>query len=233
MTVLQQVQRACTEIGGIKRLTECFGSASDQAVEFQDLVHDVAEMIRDAHPWRALTKLYALTTGDGSTEAFALPSDFDRFDKSQRIWTDRLDAPLYIVNTMDHWTEILTREDDIVSGAWVYFGGEFNIKPAPESTETIRYFYQTKHTVLADDGTTTKAEFSADEDTFRLPERLLKLGLVWRYLAKKGLPFDVQYSIYETALGQEVLKDKPAKEIRLGVNNTIDGVDVAYPFNVT
>lgn len=58
--------------------------------------------------------------------------------------------------------------------------------PAPAAGETITFEYQ-KQVVVANDNS-VKEYFTVDTDTCLIPDRLLLLGLRWRWLEAKGLP---------------------------------------------
>ena len=233
MTVLTVVQQAATQLG-IERPTAVFGSSERVWLEIQDLLNDVAEAITDRHPWTALATEFTITTGDGSTEAFDEPSDLDYWPTDQRLWTDRLDRPLDRAPSLDYWTEVETRDYDVEYGLWLPFGGQINIKPAPDATETIRGYYQTKNRISFSVGgaTTYKSAFTTDADVFRLNERLLKLGLIWRFRHLKGLPYEEDMMVFERALAKEIVQDKPDTVLTVGGAQPTNGYRTAYPFRV-
>jgi len=77
--------------------------------------------------------------------------------------------------------------------------------PAPAAGETITFEYQ-KFVVVAANNS-LKEYFSVDTDTCLIPDRLLLLGLRWRWLETKGLPSasaGLQFSnALETILARE------------------------------
>lgn len=57
------------------------------------------------------------------------------------------------------------------------------------------------------DGTLTGA-FTADDNEFLLDDRLLTLGLIWRWKAQKGLDYSEDLQTYEIALAQAQVRDR-------------------------
>jgi hypothetical protein len=52
--------------------------------------------------------------------------------------------------------------------------------------------------------------FTDDADSFRLDERLLKLGMVWQWKANKGTSYAEDMGTYTDALSIAMGHDKPA-----------------------
>ena len=49
-----------------------------------------------------------------------------------------------------------------------------------------------------------KSAVTANADTFLIPERLIRLGALWRWLREKGQPYDDNMAEFEADLVQEV-----------------------------
>jgi len=52
--------------------------------------------------------------------------------------------------------------------------------------------------------------FQTDDDSFRLDERLLKLGMTWQWKAQKGSPYSEDMGTYSDALQVAMRNDGPA-----------------------
>ena len=83
------------------------------------------------------------------------------------------------------------------------------------SGETVQFYYLTNKIVADEDGL-TKASFTNDGDVFRLDERLLRLGVIWRWKQLKGLPFEVPALEYQTLLEQRAMREAAKGIIRGG-----------------
>ncbi len=231
MTILSVAQAAAPYIG--VDVPDSFISNTDREfVELREFAAEIVAEILDAHDWELLTTLKT-EAGDDSTEAFDLASDYDRLPRQQQVWTTRLQYPLRQVMSSDGWMEIDIRDYDYVSGVWIKLGGQIQIKPAPVTGETIKYYYQSNKAVVEDDGVTKKATFTDDTDRFRLSERTLKLGMIYKFRASKGLPYSEEMADYENALSGDILNDSGRTVVHVGRKGSMRGVRRAYPEALT
>lgn len=230
MTILSVAQDVATYVG-MARPTAVMTSTTDEMYQLQETLQEAAEQIAfdESHDWQALTKRQT-ETGDGATSSYSLPSDFRRFGVGRKLWTSRLQAPLQTISDLDDWLAIDVLEIDYAVGAWALVGGQIELKPTPETNEIISYYYQSNQIVAPESGN-NKTRFTADTDTFRLPERLLKLCAIWVWKQKKQLSFIDDYEIYRRARSSAVVDDKPTRIVRVGQRRRsfVDGVKVAYP----
>jgi hypothetical protein len=81
--------------------------------------------------------------------------------------------------------------------------------------------------------------FLADEDTFRLSETLLRLCMMWKWKAYKGLPYAEEMATFERELNKRIFYDRPRNMVRLGGPvyrggyNGADGDDLTFAFPYT
>jgi hypothetical protein len=76
-----------------------------------------------------------------------------------------------------------------------------------------------------------KTAFTADDDVFRLDERLLRQGIIWRWKQLKGLPFEVPMYEYQSLLERRITRDG-ARTIITTPRARMSGADVALPWTV-
>jgi len=108
--------------------------------------------------------------------------------------------------------------------------GEIHIKPALSTGVQVKYFYQSNLWGL--NGSTPISEFTADTNTFRIDERLLKLGIIWKWREMKGLPYAEDLATYERLLAKLAMRDKGSRIIRLGKAVLPRDTTVAYPQSI-
>lgn len=231
MSVLSVIQSACTSGIALTRPTSVFGSSIREMLELAGLVQETAEMIASAHEWEKLNRI-ATITGDGTSEDFDLPTDYDRMLEKSQLWTSSLETPLTPVSDRDEWLGLDVQSFDFVVNAWIKYGDQIHIKPAPAAAEAIKYWYQSNLIVAPASGT-NKAEFDTDADTFRIDERLLKLGLIWKWREMKGLPYAENMADYERALAKRMHEDKGSRIIRIGRPSLPRDAIYAYPKSIT
>lgn len=229
MSLLTVFQQACTSGIALEKPSAVYGSTTREHVELANIANEMAAMIAASHEWQILNKI-AVITGDGATEDFALPADFDRMlDKSQ-LWSTSLETPLSPISDRDDWLELDIKTFDFVINAWIIYAGEIHIKPALSTGVQVKYFYQSNLWGL--NGATPISEFTADTNTFRIDERLLKLGIIWKWREMKGLPYAEDLATYERLLAKLAMRDKGSRIIRLGKAVLPRDTTVAYPQSI-
>lgn len=230
MTVLSVVQDVAEEVK-LSAPSAVFGSTDNDAVELRGLLKGSAERVANRRAWQALTVLGTLT-GDGTTEAFDLPSDYGWMKQGQQLWSSSFETPLTKINSRDEWLGLEVQQFDFVYNAWIIFGDQIHVKPALATGVTAKFYYQSDKIAKAQDGT-LKAAFTADTDTFRVSEKLLKLHMIWRYREKNGLPYAEDMATYEDELSQLETRDDGPNVHRIGRPRLTRDLRVSYPQNIT
>jgi hypothetical protein len=229
MTVLSAAQSAGIRLIGAKpdSLFSPVGSNVKFANELADLATDIAVDIAKQHDWRTLTKL-ATITGDGTSLAFDLPSDYDRMPIKAAVhsgsWQQWRFEP---ARDLDQWLDILTFAGTGLPGWWIILGGQIqlttgNSVPLGVNT-TAKYYY------ISNQITAGGSAFSSDSDVFVLNERLLTLGLIWRWRQQKRQEYGEDMKNYELALEKEIARDKGAQVLTSGVGRMRSDVRTSYP----
>lgn len=226
MTVLTCAQSAALRLSQTKP-TSLFSDVQFN-MEMADLANEAAVEIAKAHDWQALTKLATLT-GDATTIAFPLPTDYDRMLIKSQVHSKAFRTAMFTpARDLDNW---LYLNDFLVTGTpgnWVILGAQMQIFPAMSAAETARFYYITNQIVSG-----AQKGFTADGDTFVLPERLLTLGLIWRWRSQKKLEYAEDMSNYEIALSEEISRDKGSRVITVGRQRMSSGVPQAWPGQIT
>lgn len=229
MTVLAAMQSAAVKLQG-RRPDTFFGAAQGNTFELEltDLVNEVAQDILKSHDWQALTKIATLV-GDGSTEAFDLPADYDRMlvksnvvDPVNWVWGY---SAAYDINEFLYLKE---RRFSLIPGIWIIYGGEMQFTPAPAGNAQFPYI--SKNIVRDNTTALLKDSFTADSDEFLLPERLLMLGLVWRWRENKKLDYTGDQEAFTKAISEYAAKDRGSRIIRRDRRWRIPGTSSAWPW---
>lgn len=213
MTILSIIQEVC-KVTGLDVPTDVLASTEREHIELVSLANEMAERIAQSYDWQVL-KNVATVNGDGLTESFDLPSDYRRMLKKSQLWSSSSQVALTPVPDADSWLGMGFPSVGMMSRAWTLYGGQLHIKPALASSATAQYFYISR-LIVTSVTDANKAEFTADDDVFRLSERLLKLGMVWQWRASKGLAYQEDMDTYEHLKEQLVCDDKGSRSIRLG-----------------
>lgn len=213
MTVFSACSSAILRITSQKPKS-IFSPVQQIETDIGELVNEVATDIVKEHDWRALTR-FETFVGDGTSTQFALPTGYDRMVLGQAIqdpsnWMWGYTA----VEDVNEWT-FLTNGGlrGLSPGWWIILGDRLHVTPAPTGSATLAYV--SKLYCRPASGNDLGA-FTKDDDRFVLDERLLTLGLIWRYRAQKGLEYAEDMATYEKALSQAAGRDRGARVIRKG-----------------
>lgn len=240
---------------GIARPEAIFGSTEQENLELGALANEIAERIQAAHDWQRVKRTQAYT-GDGTTTAFELPTDYSRMaledtsdPNSFLIRSSSCIGISYVTN--GEYLDLTVRGFSTATLAWTLMEGRMQFYPAPSPGEVIKWQYIS--TLYArssgssvsdffpldlpfdftdsDEYGTRKAAFTDDADFFQLDERLLKLGMIWQWKHDKGLPYAEDMLTYEQHLAQRVMRDPGQRGIRIGRPRMPRG-DIALPWTI-
>lgn len=204
-----------------------FGATEQFENEIADLVNEVAEDVARYQDWEALQSI-ATITGDGSTLSFPLPADYSRMltdgevqSASYRLWG------YFRYNDLSEFMRDKAAGFRASPGGWIISGGKLQFNPAPSGASSYPYI----STNWAKDSMgVRKSRFTADDDAFLLPERLLKLGLVWRWRENKKLDASGDQEAFIKALDEYAAKDGGTRVYRYGGHRSFPNTRLAWPW---
>jgi hypothetical protein len=208
LSVVREVARAV----GVPDTSSVFSNIAGNRTMQEMLVlgNEMAQRIAyDDREWTAL-KLNATLTGDGVTTDFNLPANYKRMLLTANVWrSTSTQIPMRFVPDTDEWMQRRAAHYLDGNGEWTIYGGQMHIFPAMGVGITATFVYLDKNCIsLAGGGFGT--EFLTDADTFRLDERVLRLGMIWQWKAQKGSPYAEDMGTYGDALTYIMGSDKPS-----------------------
>lgn len=226
MAILAAMQSAALVVMGRKPVN-FFGSTQRFEQEFADLVNEVAEDIAQYRDWQGLQSVATLA-GNGVITDFALPVDYGRMmvdtqvqSAAYRLWG------YFRYDDLSSFLRDKAAGFRASPGGWIITGGKIKFNPAPTGSSSFPYIASTW--ASAADGT-RKARFDADTDTFMLPERLLKLALIWRWRENKKLDSSGDMEAFTKALDEYAAKDGGSRVYRYGGRSYLPGTRTAWPW---
>lgn len=225
MTVQAALQRAALRLVGYKP-TAFFGATQSLEIELCDLVNEVADDIWQYNEWQAGKRVATLTGLDVQD----LPTDYDRMLQSSVI--QDADTWLWGYAPYNDINQFLSDRDNggmSTPGGWILYGDQLHFAPAPNTN--ARFPYMTKNWAVAENGA-PKDEFTNDNDTYLLNERLLTLGLVWRWRENKKLDASGDQDAFIKALDEYAAKDKGARVYASNSRRMFPNARVAYPYTL-
>lgn len=227
MTLLSIIQDTCDEIG-IARPTQVVASTDQQVRQLFALVKREGKELAKVD-WEVLKEEYSFVTVGQEVQTNApVPDDLDRFIDNtffNRTTAREIVGPI----TARAWQ--LAQARPVETRIYLAFrkrGGQFMITPVPAAGETIAYEYVSKNWAQSSAGQ-PKPTFTSDDDTTFLDEELMKLGLIWRWKAAKGLPYAEDMATYERAVQQAAGEDGGATAISITGSPDVNLMAVNLP----
>ena len=204
---------ALRELSGFEIPSSFYDNTNLTARSCVALVSREMKTLERMYRWSQLITTHTFTTTDG-TATYAMPTDFRAFSNLSQ-WDRTNSRALVGPASGAEWQWL---KGDAAAGATIdrWFrieGSNLVIHPTPDVTgDTIAFDYYSKSTVTKQLDSSYVVEWTSDNDTSRLDEELLTVGLKWRFLQAKGLPYEPEYKEY-SALIEEALADNGGKRM--------------------
>ena len=221
MSLLTLTQDACALLG----LTVPTAVASSTDPTYSQLLYFAqyeGDELDRAYKWRK-QKVQASFTGDGTTTVWALPTDFERFTTEQRRQSSvllGLQGPV----SDDEFLDAYVRNFNPTIPYWRLFGDNIETVPAVKLSQVVTFEYISTYWVT-DSGGTAKARFTLDTDLSLIPDRLITLGICWRWKRAKGLDYAEEYRTYQMEKARAMHTDGGTPRLRMG-----EGADYNHPY---
>ena len=221
MTLLTICQDAANEIG-VPSPSTVVGSTDTTNIQLLAAANREGKNLVAGYDWQTLIKEEAHTTlaaesqGDMSTIA----TDFLRFS-NDTMWNRTTDRKYYGPLNNAQWQRL---KASVSSGITNYFrirGNALLFHPAPPAGESVFFEYIGKNWAITSGATANATSFAADANTTVLDEDLITLGVIWRFLKQKGLPYDNQFQEYRLKLSEKQSKDGAKQIIRMAGPNRL------------
>jgi hypothetical protein len=221
MSLLTLVSRAMV-LCGQDAPAQVIGNADQMVTEFKTLSLIEGEELAE-YDWRNL-KVATQFTGDGTTTLFDLPADFARLMPGERMWTDGNPVRSLTRVTDDEMLAAKVSLVDPIYPYWRLIGSQVEFYPAIETGTVVKTEYRRDNWITDVDGLTYKAEWTVDTDVAIVPERLISLGVVWRWKRMKGFDYADDKNDYQASVAREIGMDDPKPTLRGGRRLVHDGL---------
>jgi hypothetical protein len=214
LTVVRDVF-ATVGVGGTVQPSSVFsGIAGNRTMqEMLALANEMAQRIAyDSRDWYRMRKTQVMNGNDLAT-GFDYPADYLRMLLQGEVYrsTNVLVPMRFIPDTME-WLNRRSRNINDAFGEWTSLNGQILIWPILATGQSAYYPYIHKNCVALGAGGVGDT-FQADNDTFPLSERVLKLGMIWQWKAQKGSPYAEDLGTYGDALTSIMGRDGPQPTI--------------------
>jgi hypothetical protein len=198
MSLLTIAENALNEIGGFDVPTSFYGSTNATAKQIVAICNREGKTLEKEIRWAELITEHTFTTV-ADTATYALPSDFRAFgpmsqwDRTNN-WRMGGPVPPFVWQWLKSGNTVGTQANKL----FMVRGAYFTIYPTPSGTDDIAFDYYSNAWVTKQVDSSNVAAWTADNDTARLNEDLLTMGVKWRFLQAKGMPYEPEYKEYES-----------------------------------
>ena len=211
MSLLTVIQKSA-DLLNIPRPLFVAGNTDQQVRQLFALTNEEGDELAQAADWEYLREQYIFTTVAQDDQTSAVPADLDRFISNSffnRTTRRTIIGPI----TPQQWQAIKAQPQlNRVFLAFVQRHGKFLVTPTPAAGQEIAYEYVSKNWCHSSTGT-PQSEYLIDSDEAYLDERLIILGVRWRFLKSKGLDYAEDFRTYMSQRTQKMARDGANSEI--------------------
>jgi hypothetical protein len=227
MTLLSMIRSASRIV--INQTPSVVATATDATtLLLLELAQEEGKQLARYGDWRALRAEKTFTTVAAETQTDTpIPTDWAGFI-DDTFWNRSRRMRMYGPATPEEWQRWTAGSTFPVTGTFYLRGTSLLIQPTPTAGDTVAYEYRSSNWCQSAGGTGQTA-WAADTDTGLLDERLMGLGVIWRYRQNRGLDWQTDYDKYTFEVQQALAADKPHRIIDFrhsGPPNRIPGLVV-------
>lgn len=225
MSLSALVYAVCDKLA-IPRPTSIVGNADDSARLLLALANEEGQELASRHSWQVLTKEFgfsATATITQTTIQALTGTDFSRI-VNDTIWNRSSLRPLRGSVNPQRWQRLRASN---VTGPYPEFrirGNYLLMLPAPSSGDGYYGEYISKNWCQNAAGTTTASAWADDTDTGVLDEKIMELGVRWRWKQVKGLDYSEEFRVYGDRVNDAIARDGGKTVLNMGKSRR------GYPF---
>lgn len=221
MTLLSICQRVFGETGW-PVLTAIAANSDPTAAQIKALAISELEALSEKYDWPQLETEYAFATVNAQS-VYPWPSDFRKLSVGSVFNHDEY-YQLKGSVPVDQWN---LRKYGLLSSISRrrfrvrYVGGTpgIEITPTPTVAQNVVAVYYS-NSYARSEGGVGKEVYTTDTDVSKIPERLVRLGLKWRFREAKGLDFGAALAEYNATIGMIFGAAQASGDIPIGGNLT-------------
>jgi hypothetical protein len=215
MQLLEIVQRVVRRLPLSNAVTSVVGSSSALINQLLEIAQEEGDELQGKHEWQALQLNMTGAGAGGNPDSFPLPADWSRFRADASLWRSGSKlTPLSGPVSIDAWHRLLVLPGIRFPGYWRLEDNNLLCAGVPNG-ETISIPYVSTNWILDVDGVTTKAFWTADTDSPRVHERLIRTGMIWRWKQSKGLDYAEDLKTHELELERRIAADRTPRAVNL------------------
>lgn len=220
MSLLTIIQNVADDLA-LDSPTTVIGNANTQVKQLLQLAQREGRDLSKRFPWKALTVAntftYATAKDQGAVNGTVVStSDFD-YIINGTFWNQTTNEPLDGPISAMEIEQITALPVNGPYERFYFLGKNLYIDPAPTTADTGGFQYISTHWCESS-AAAGQDKWTADDDVGRLDESLMELGIIWRFLRKKGMDYAEELRTYESRLADAIAREGGKRIINMGVN---------------
>jgi len=201
---------------GLPRPSSYVGNSDDTARQLLALANEEGQELANRYRWQKLIKEASFTSTATTTQGTitTIATGYS-YIVNDTIWNRDNFRPVYGSLSPPRWQKLRASN---VTGPYP----EYRIRddyllfiPSPGSGDDYFFEYVSKNWEVGASSTASDA-WSNDSSTTVLDERLIELGIRWRFLRAKGMDYQEEYRVYQDRVADATTRDGGKTTLNLG-----------------
>jgi hypothetical protein len=203
---------------GLNKPLAVVSSLESEIIQLQEIANEEGQELTARYSWQALTKeatFSTVATESQGTITTIAGSDFDHII-NETFWNRSQRRPVFGPLSDSKWQQLKAQQ---LVGPWIQHrirNNEILFIPVPSAGQTCAFEWISKNWCVASAGTPTYPKWTNDDDTGILDERVMTLGIIWRWKSIKGFEYAEDFAKYERAVADYMTRDGGKARLSLG-----------------
>lgn len=218
MSLLTLIQFAALRVG-VSSPSTVVANTNQQVQELLTVAQEEGEQLMRRGTWQILREQKLFPALNQEIQTAMIPDNFDRFIQ-ETFWNRTRKRPIWGPVTPQEWQNLKAWTTSPVVDTFCMRGGDILIDPNPTAGDIFAYEYIKKNWCQSV-ALVPQDSWQADTDTGILDEKIMRMGVVWRYKQKKGLAWQTDFNNWDTQVMQALAQDQPQRTVNLGTNSYV------------
>lgn len=221
MSLYEIVQRTARRLS-LPVPNAAFSSTDPTWMQGVEILQDLGEELAQ-NEWPALITQKSITITATNFTATTLPADWGNVREDAKLYRVITMTPLVGPLQSEEWQQLTIYGAGFIPGAWRLANNAINIYGVAVG-EVVKLEYTSSYWITNSTGLVPSATWKADTDLPLIPDRLLRLGLQWKWKRAKGFDYGEEKDIFERAMETELANARGMRTIQ--TSSPLRGFDV-------
>jgi hypothetical protein len=218
MSLLSIIRFASFRVG-VTAPNTVIGNTDQRVQELLTVAQEEGEQLMRRGTWEILRGQVLYSAVNQEIQTGMIPSDYDRFIQ-ETFWNRTRKRPIWGPVTPQEWQNLKAWSVSPVVDTFCVRGGNILVQPDPTAGDIFAYEY-IKKTWCQSAAGVAQDEWLADTDTGVLDEKIMRMGVIWRYKQKKGLAWETDFNNWDSQVMQALGQDQPQRTVNLGTQEYV------------